>query len=941
MPTSLITVVIPFPAERMSAVDALIESLSSTKEGNIPREEIRHRLDQLQRVHYMSIVAVDGRCPAAASEPGHARDPERSEAAHLVIEVTADGSVHEALEVLAGSMGAELESVLAAASIERGGELLASFLHRHYRPIGSGWSLKRALGQVHLGAPGMTVRRILQEQELAQWLGEEVQGLSASPRWHDEMSPIQRLQAIRELAWSRGDKWAFVPEPAPCLPADPSNPWNDSGYSVGNPQARKAFWDILHTLLWPLYLPLALAWVLLSWSSWQDGWNMTTVIWTLFVAFVLLLSLVLTILALYRRLRHYETRDLADDIVPPAAQVEALMKEENHFAQNHMATVSRLKPSLVRRLALRVAFVVVGTGRFVGAPGFLGKNGVIHVARWMRLPGTSQLMFWSNFDGTWESYVADFIADAPTGVTAIWSNCRGFPKTAHLFRDGAEQRDKLVNWARRQQHPTRFWYSAYPDLTGARIRNNAALRQGLASAMSDADARDWLALFGSSQRPADALDLPEIPTLVFGGLMKRRHARCLLVHWRRGAEQACRWLSVVERDATFGETRPGHLAVAVALASSGLKKLGLPDDAMATFPTAFQQDMWPSWRARALGDEAVNDPRNWTWGPGGAGQRDPCRRGRAGLRLHPGKPGKEVHRVCRGRGRVRASRHRPGPALPGPTGHRLRPAERAFRIRGRCLPARDPRRAAPEGECGRHRCRGPGRDRARLPRQHRRDPADARPGRARRPAPLPARQGNRPVPAAPGVLALRAQLEPARPRRQWHLPRDSPAGAGPRGVPGMVRGGLRRTQAPARRAPGCLRRRSHAALAQAGRRVRPATGPVRGGQAAGRNPPDRLAAHRALAGRQLAGAQSPLAGDAQRPLGQAGQRLPFRGRGSARAGLSVRRPHPPREPARHPIPPRRRGDEDRAGGHQPAPHATHRPQLGRSGRDRPGAMRRA
>ena len=176
-----------------------------------------------------------------------------------------------------------------------------------------------------------------------------------------------------------------------------------------------------------------------------------------------------------------------------------------------------------------------------------------------------------------------------------------------------------MNWARRQQHPTRFWYSAYPDLTGARIRNNAALRQGLASAMSDADARDWLALFGSSQRPADALDLPEIPTLVFGGLMKRRHARCLLVHWRRGVEQACRWLSVVERDATFGETRPGHLAVAVALASSGLKKLGLPDDAMATFPTAFQQDMWPSWRARALGDEAVNDPRNWTWGPGGAG----------------------------------------------------------------------------------------------------------------------------------------------------------------------------------------------------------------------------------------------------------------------------------------------------------------------------------
>ena len=83
-------------------------------------------------------------------------------------------------------------------------------------------------------------------------------------------------------------------------------------------------------------------------------------------------------------------------------------------------------------------------GRFVGAPGFLGKNGVIHFARWMRLPGTTQLLFWSNYDGTWESYVADFIADAPTGVTAIWSNCRGFPRAKGLFGGGAQDRDRLA-----------------------------------------------------------------------------------------------------------------------------------------------------------------------------------------------------------------------------------------------------------------------------------------------------------------------------------------------------------------------------------------------------------------------------------------------------------------------------------------------------------------
>ena len=35
-------------------------------------------------------------------------------------------------------------------------------------------------------------------------------------------------------------------------------------------------------------------------------------------------------------------------------------------------------------------------------------------------------MFWSNMT-VLESYVGDFIADAPQGVTGIWSNCVGFP----------------------------------------------------------------------------------------------------------------------------------------------------------------------------------------------------------------------------------------------------------------------------------------------------------------------------------------------------------------------------------------------------------------------------------------------------------------------------------------------------------------------------------
>ena len=198
------------------------------------------------------------------------------------------------------------------------------------------------------------------------------------------------------------------------------------------------------------------------------------------------------------------------------------MKRENYCAQNHLASVSRLKAGVLRRLTLRLAFFIVGLGRDFCAPGFLGRNGVIHFARWMRLPGTDQLLFWSNYDDTWESYVADFIAEAPTGVTAIWSNCVGFPRSRQLFGGGAADRDKLVRWARRQQHPTLFWYTAYPGLTTARIRLNAAIRQGIASALSNAVASVWLACFGSAPKPAPALHLPEIPTLAFGGLSRLR-----------------------------------------------------------------------------------------------------------------------------------------------------------------------------------------------------------------------------------------------------------------------------------------------------------------------------------------------------------------------------------------------------------------------------------
>ena len=615
---AFITIAVPFAVRRLHDVDICLGKLADPKQGNRPQPAIAKALDDIAIVHYMSIVAVSPVCPATRSEDPRDRDTADEGSAHLLIEIAADGGVDEALTVLGQTLGGEFDSILAAANVDRKSKSVATFLREHHWKIGAGWTAP-ALGQIHTGSPGMSVRRIKQERGLAQWAGNTIDAYRKEGRWRG-LSPCQRLDWIRRDLWKLGDsKWAFVEEPAPVLPADPANHWNDSGYNLRNPQALKALGWILHTLLWPLYVPLALAWLWLSAPAWHEGWNIHAVMWPAAVLFWLLVVAVLAGAYLFVRLRRKEKADHSDDRVPPSDQVEALMKQENYFpgAQNHMATISRLKAGWLRRLTLRIAFIVVGSGRFVGAPGFLGKNGVIHFARWMRLPGTTQLLFWSNFDNTWESYVADFIADAPSGVTAIWSNCRGFPRTQWLFGRGAEDHDRLVQWARRQQQPTLLWYSAYPDLTADRIRKNAAIRQGLASAASDADVRDWFALFGSAPRPADALDLQEIPTLVFGGLSNRPFAECQIVRWNdaAGADGARKWLSRVAVDATYGETSPGQeTAVAVALAATALRKLELPEDALATFPTAFQQGMWPEWRARELGDLDDNAPGEWQWG---------------------------------------------------------------------------------------------------------------------------------------------------------------------------------------------------------------------------------------------------------------------------------------------------------------------------------------
>ena len=88
--------------------------------------------------------------------------------------------------------------------------------------------------------------------------------------------------------------------------------------------------------------------------------------------------------------------------------------------------------------------------------------GTIHYARWFRPADTQNLIFLSNYDGSWESYLEDFILKAHPGQTAVWCNGMGFPQTRDLIKDGAQNGDQFKRWVRLQQVLAQFCTAGFP-----------------------------------------------------------------------------------------------------------------------------------------------------------------------------------------------------------------------------------------------------------------------------------------------------------------------------------------------------------------------------------------------------------------------------------------------------------------------------------------------
>ncbi len=229
------------------------------------------------------------------------------------------------------------------------------------------------------------------------------------------------------------------------------------------------------------------------------AWALAKLLHAIAIPLIGLVTLPLVIVSLpvlIYQLRRLETSD--PEICPgPSPQALAeLRRLEDRDLTNQFTAIGPVKPGLFRRWLVAVLLVLIDYGcRHIFTRGYLARVQTIHFARWVVLDDGSRVLFVSNYDGSHEAYMDDFVNKVAWGLNLIFSNGVGWPRTDWLVKRGARREPCFKKYQRGHQVPSQVWYKAYPGLTLVDLARNHRIREGLEqSELSDSQALAWLRL---------------------------------------------------------------------------------------------------------------------------------------------------------------------------------------------------------------------------------------------------------------------------------------------------------------------------------------------------------------------------------------------------------------------------------------------------------------
>jgi hypothetical protein len=231
----------------------------------------------------------------------------------------------------------------------------------------------------------------------------------------------------------------------------------------------------------------------------DDGWTVQRVLAV--AAGLLVLPFILLILGPWLiALRSHEEAEPAPTYDRPVHDDHLMQVAEDRVTQNQLTHVVDIKPGWFRLFTVWAVLGVIDLlARAYFVNGALGGITSIHFARWVIVRDRRRvrtrrhrLLFFSNYDGSWESYLGEFIDRASSGLTAVWSNTVDFPRSRFLLGDGARDEEAFKQWTRDHQLATQVWWSGVPASTVQNVRDDIAIRRRLQRPLPDDEAIQWL-----------------------------------------------------------------------------------------------------------------------------------------------------------------------------------------------------------------------------------------------------------------------------------------------------------------------------------------------------------------------------------------------------------------------------------------------------------------
>jgi hypothetical protein len=172
-----------------------------------------------------------------------------------------------------------------------------------------------------------------------------------------------------------------------------------------------------------------------------------------------------------------------------------LRNGEDHDVTNQYTAMGSLKPGRFRLWTVVVIVCAINwVARHICTRGTLGRIATIHFAHWVFIDQYRRGFFCSNYDGSHEAYMDDFINKVGFGLNLSFSGSVAYPTTDWLVAKGAWFEQEFKRYQRHHQIPTDVWYKAYPGLTARDLSRNSRIRNGFEKPeMSDDEIRRWLA----------------------------------------------------------------------------------------------------------------------------------------------------------------------------------------------------------------------------------------------------------------------------------------------------------------------------------------------------------------------------------------------------------------------------------------------------------------